>query len=302
VAAVGRACDHPGAAHPAPQPLGTLLLQRGAVSASELDAALTEQREARGGLLGEILVRRGAASPAVVEEALAEQRRARGDAEAGFGTGLRTQLAERGAEARPPAPPLPPVDRGEEPQPERRGLLRRFEGRLERYLDEAAAELDDRGVELDRRRHELAALAERLDAEERELEARREQLERHGLRVDQGPLVDELFRHVEHWTALASRLQHERAALVEQLRRARRELSLRPASAPEAEPASTHLVFLHGAAGYELHEREGPPPLLGARVEVGEGTAVVVKVGRSPLPLDRRPCAFVEPDEAPSGT
>jgi hypothetical protein len=51
-----------------------MLLQKGAVSEAQLDAALAEQRSAGGVLLGEILVRRGYVATSLVDDALAEQR------------------------------------------------------------------------------------------------------------------------------------------------------------------------------------------------------------------------------------
>jgi hypothetical protein len=60
---------------------------------------------------------------------------------------------------------------------------------------------------------------------------------------------------------------------------------------PAAPPASDHLLFL---PGYELVERKGAPPAPGDRLE-REGTAyVVLRLGPSPLPGDRRRCGFLE--------
>lgn len=74
--------------------LGALLLRKGLVSPVELEDALEAQRT-KGGLLGEILVRSGLASRPAIEDALAEQVGRRVEFEAGFGTGLRSQIASR---------------------------------------------------------------------------------------------------------------------------------------------------------------------------------------------------------------
>jgi hypothetical protein len=58
-----------------------------------------------------------------------------------------------------------------------------------------------------------------------------------------------------------------------------------------------HLLFIATPAGYSLAEQEGPPPRRGDPIEIpGQATwFVVVKLGPSPLPNDRRSCAYLEP-------
>jgi hypothetical protein len=68
---------------------------------------------------------------------------------------------------------------------------------------------------------------------------------------------------------------------------------------PEADGGgmpSRHLLFVSSPEGYALVEREGTPPAVGSRVEEPElgGSLLVVKVGSSPLPMDDRPCGFLE--------
>lgn len=53
--------------------------------------------------------------------------------------------------------------------------------------------------------------------------------------------------------------------------------------------ARSHLVFAWSPAGYGLRDEAGPVPALGSPVADG----VVAKVGPSPLPRDRRRCAYV---------
>jgi hypothetical protein len=59
---------------------------------------------------------------------------------------------------------------------------------------------------------------------------------------------------------------------------------------------SRHLLFVSSSEGYALVEREGAPPAVGSRVEEPDlgGSLLVVKVGSSPLPMDDRPCGFLE--------
>jgi hypothetical protein len=57
-----------------------------------------------------------------------------------------------------------------------------------------------------------------------------------------------------------------------------------------------HVLFVTAPHGYELVEREGDAPAVGAEVELeGESRRLVVtKVGPSPLPGDERRCAYVQ--------
>jgi hypothetical protein len=60
--------------------------------------------------------------------------------------------------------------------------------------------------------------------------------------------------------------------------------------------AETYLLFVWKPTGYELEEREGEPPSVGDEVEQNGSTMTVVKVAPSPLPGDRRRCAYLQPD------
>lgn len=52
--------------------------------------------------------------------------------------------------------------------------------------------------------------------------------------------------------------------------------------------------------GYRLLQREGPPPERGASVEFDGGMLVVLRLGPSPLPGDRRRCAYLEQEPPPA--
>jgi len=54
-----------------------------------------------------------------------------------------------------------------------------------------------------------------------------------------------------------------------------------------------HLLFVWTPGGYELVEREGEPPAVGAAVEVDGKRLRVTKLAPSPLPGDRRLCAYL---------
>ena len=56
-----------------------------------------------------------------------------------------------------------------------------------------------------------------------------------------------------------------------------------------------YLLFVSKPSGYELRERDGEPPAVGAEVEDGELRLRVSKIAPSPLPGDERPCAYLQP-------
>ncbi len=68
-----------------------------------------------------------------------------------------------------------------------------------------------------------------------------------------------------------------------------------PAESVPAEPeAQPGLVYLFPRAGeYELVERDGATPAPGEQVELEGESFVVARVGRSPLPFDRRSCVYL---------
>jgi hypothetical protein len=57
--------------------------------------------------------------------------------------------------------------------------------------------------------------------------------------------------------------------------------------------ADGHLLFVWKPTGYELREQDGDVPSVGAEVEADGVTLRVTKVAPSPLPGDRRQCAYL---------
>jgi hypothetical protein len=55
----------------------------------------------------------------------------------------------------------------------------------------------------------------------------------------------------------------------------------------------TYLLFVSKPSGYELHERDGDPPGIGTEIEQDGKTMHVAKIAPSPLPGDKRPCAYL---------
>jgi hypothetical protein len=56
----------------------------------------------------------------------------------------------------------------------------------------------------------------------------------------------------------------------------------------------TYLAFRWTPAGYELHEENGQLPDVGDTVEAEGKRWTVAKVAPSPLPNDRRLCAYLQ--------
>jgi hypothetical protein len=54
-----------------------------------------------------------------------------------------------------------------------------------------------------------------------------------------------------------------------------------------------YLLFVWKTSGYELVEQDGEAPSVGAQVEVEGRQLRVTKLGPSPLPGDRRICAYL---------
>jgi hypothetical protein len=57
--------------------------------------------------------------------------------------------------------------------------------------------------------------------------------------------------------------------------------------------AHQHLLFVWKPSGYELVEQDGDAPSIGSQVEVEGEHLRVTKLGPSPLPGDRRVCAYL---------
>jgi hypothetical protein len=56
---------------------------------------------------------------------------------------------------------------------------------------------------------------------------------------------------------------------------------------------SGYLLFVWKPSGYELREQDGDVPAVGSEVEQEGQKLRVTKVAPSPLPGDKRPCAYL---------
>ena len=73
----------------------------------------------------------------------------------------------------------------------------------------------------------------------------------------------------------------------------------RSAAPNPAPPVDGHVLLVPSADGYRLLEREGAPPTRGELFDVDDVRFSVLRLGPSPLPADRRRCAYLQREEPP---
>jgi DNA repair exonuclease SbcCD ATPase subunit len=239
------------------------MLRRGSAELDERHAELTE-------LAGRLSSRESVV--AETEEALAERRRELGAVE------LRRAAVERREETL--------ADR-------------------ERALDRRAEEIAAREQQLE----QLDERARELDEQERMLAGRANEVEALQSRVEDTLSVVEREQQLlsERETVLLERereLDDREAELREAVATVSRGLGLPPApqeipatvavapASPQPEPDYVALVSDDGR--YRLVARDDGPPAVGGEIVVDETTYRIIRLGASPLPGDRRRCAFAE--------
>ncbi len=196
-----------------------------------------------------------------------------------------------------------------------------------RGLEQVRAELDARDLSTDSLAKELEETQSRLRNREEELstevslweEARREAERCGGQLAELQSRLDEKQHELSEasasaaaWTARASELENETDTLAGRVTAAAHALEILattrfaangadltrsggPGNGSEQKASSQTgvLCFVPQAEGYDLVERAGPLPSVGEMLEFGEQQFVVTKIGRSPLPFDRRSCVFL---------
>ena len=292
------------------RPLGRLLVEQGLLTDKELELALAKQR-VTGKRLGETIVECGFVSRPDLSNALAAQYGIELTTETGFGTGLRAQIQQRHESDRglvvpigvaKPVEPAVEIDAtpdDEAPPPAETLLLALLEEQwaklaaAEEQLAERERELSALTANRDRRRAQVVRFARRVRTRDNELlklgeavEALHDQAER-------------LAADVRGCDAEIDRLRNENARGREQAETfaARiREFQRDRDEDPVVTPLS-HLVFLQLASGYQLAERNGPPPPRHSPLELpgaGDDRLIVAGSRPSPFPGDARPCVVVQ--------
>jgi len=59
-------------------------------------------------------------------------------------------------------------------------------------------------------------------------------------------------------------------------------------------PPGGHLLFVWSTNGWTLQQRDGDVPSVGSTVEANDTMLRISKIGPSPLPGDRRLCAYTQ--------
>lgn len=207
-------------------------------------------------------------------------------------------IAERGREIQERTEQLQATIADLERREEQTGRLR---SAVEEMLRHGSAELDERHAELAALALELGARDEKVRAAERDVAVRKQEL----------GAVELRRAAVERREQVAAEREAALEAISAELT-TREERSSAEASAPTPlrlpggsvapglEPTG-HILYVPGG-GYRVVERSGRAPYVDERVEVDGLTFVVTRVGRSPLPGDRRECAYLEPAAVPRQT
>jgi hypothetical protein len=196
-----------------------------------------------------------------------------------------------------------------------------------RGLEQVRAELEARDLSTDSLAKELEETQSRLRIREEELstevslweEARREAERCGGQLAELQSRLEEKQHELSEasasaaaWTARASELENETDTLAGRVTAAAHAIEVlattrfaangadltRPGgpgngSGQKATSQTGVLYFVPQAEGYDLVERAGALPSVGETLEFGEQPFVVTKIGRSPLPFDRRSCVFL---------
>ena len=213
-------------------------------------------------------------------------------------------IGERGREIEQRTEQLQTTIADLERREERTGQLR---SAVEEMLRHGSAELDDRHAELAALALDLGARDEKVRADERDIAVRKQELGAVELRRAAAERREEAATEregaLERIAAqLASRERHlaeaERAGVTAGRRAAANASSGQRLSHRDdaAEPDTARHILYLPADGYRMVECDGRAARVGALVEVDGQTFVVTRVGRSPLPGDRRACVYLEPD------
>ncbi len=213
---------------------------------------------------------------------------------------LEALIIERGREIEEQTARLQTTIADLERREEQTGQLR---SSVEEMLRNGSAELDERHAELSALAADLKAREESIRADERDIAVRKQEL-----------------GAVELRRAAVERREETSAAREVELEKAATDLAARQRTISEAEAAlargadeqapaqvvsqlphpnaaadaPTHLRYFVDH-GYRIREFVGPVPAIDAVVEIEGRQLIVARVGSSPLPGDRRDCAYLEP-------
>jgi chromosome segregation ATPase len=151
-------------------------------------------------------------------------------------------------------------------------------------VEEREGRLESAAAELSRVRHALRERDHSLEQERAIAQSANNEL------ADWRQRSAGLLLELESATADQKQLE---AALAES--RSGQAEARRPEESFAEDPMVGHLRFMASSQGYTLSELDDPCPRTDDLVEVDERQFLVARTGRSPLPADSRPCAFLIP-------
>ena len=181
---------------------------------------------------------------------------------------------------------------------------------LARWLAERDAVLAEKDLELTRLENERLAAQRQAEAATAALRDTRELLDEHDGRVTTANReLDDLRARLAVRDRQLEDAERERERLDDELAQREAELvderaivaglEVRAASVPgvdeRVEPVAGHVLYAPFAEAYRLVASDDPCPVIGDVRELDGRSFVVTRVGRSPFPADRRPCAFLQP-------
>lgn len=166
---------------------------------------------------------------------------------------------------------------------------------LEESTSYASSRLD--GVEA-RLAESNGSVSERVDALEVKLEVEAKRAEERGkatekaIRKGLAGLAERLAANEDAYLESGKALRRA----IERLGAAVIEADTRIAGMPLDAPDSGYVAFVPTADGYRLRPLDGLVPIVGDEIDLGEdgGRLRVSRIATSPLPLDRRACAYLE--------
>ena len=218
-------------------------------------------------------------------------------------------IVERGREIEQRTEQLQTTISDLERREEQTGQLR---SAVEDMLRHGSAELDERHAELAALALDLRTRAEKVRADERDIAVRKQELGAVELRraaVERRERsLSEREKSFEQVAADLAERERQLAAAEStgptagpvEIPRADTNL-LRESRLSDRDDAATdvgrHIVFLSDG-GYRIVEQPGGAAPPGTRIEFDGSTYVVTRVGRSPIPGDRRPWVYLEASQA----
>ena len=183
------------------------------------------------------------------------------------------------------------LTRHEQAAAKRNAELKALREQVDEEHGRAAAEAEGRSaVEL--QLAELRAVADALN------ERVQEESESHGATRQALGRVEAELAELQPLTDQLAATEHELSACAMLLEEVSEGLAATKARLGERDlsdaDTSRHLVFVPVEGVYALAERSGPAPEIGTAEEVDGVSFRVSRIGPSPLPADKRRCAFLE--------